>query len=783
MNCPKCNRPVADESRFCNHCGQPLIDALIGSKFGNYRIARLLGSGGFAKVYLGEHIDLHTQVAVKVLKNPLDDDEQFKQEARTIAGLKHQHIVRLLDYGKEGNTPYLLMEYAPNGSLRQRHDRGKPLPLGTILLYIKQLADALQYAHSEKLIHRDIKPENMLVSQNNDVLLTDFGIAVIAQSSGHVDSQIAGTYTYMAPEQFQGKPRPASDIYSLGVVLYEWLCGELPFQGSYREVGAQHMLKPPPPLREKVPGIPPALEEVVMTALAKDPKERFATISALANAFEREVESKTSGALSPGNALPDLRYLPTQRFPGPAFSPAAPPTPPPEPGANAAVPGNLPADWLNLPTQMGRDFPPPDITMSPPEPSAEPMTIGTTICQYPGHKQKEVQTLAWIHEGKQILSSGADQTVQVWESSGDSIHTFIGHGVVVAPNQERAAIIGRDQKSIHIVDLTAGRTTQVYPEHQSPVTALAWSPDSQRIASGVQDNGMRIWDAISGHTIDKYRLHGSAVSAVVWSPDGKRVASADTDGQVRVRTVGSASITAPYSGHTEKVHHLFWPEHDMRIISASRDGTVHIWDAGKLKKLASVGNQAKEDSPLALSPDGAYVASVSVDQAGMQTLQVWSSTTGILRAVYRDQKDAARAIAWSPDGQRIASAGKDGTVHIWDANTGKNQFIYEGHKGALRAVAWSPDGKWLASAGQDREVHIWSAEQEISPPINTTTLSGEQFCLLTIAVGIFFVSAILAIAAAAGWVFILGLFFSGAIAYYVFTRRPMNAEATKSDDG
>ncbi len=247
----------------------------VGQQLGNYRLIRLLGEGGFAKVYLGEHIFLSTQAAIKVLDTPLTSDnvEWFRTEARTIARLVHPNIVRVLDYGVDTMTPFLVLDYAPNGSLRQQYPRGERVPLPTIISSVKQVAEALQYAHDEKLIHRDVKPENMLLGKHKEVLLSDFGLALIAQSTRYQNVQnVAGTFSYIAPEQIQGKPRPASDQYSLGVVVYEWLSGERLFEGSLTEIISQHLVVPPPPLRSKIPGVSPAVEQVVMTALEKDPK-------------------------------------------------------------------------------------------------------------------------------------------------------------------------------------------------------------------------------------------------------------------------------------------------------------------------------------------------------------------------------------------------------------------------------------------------------------------------------------------------------------------------------
>ncbi len=262
----------------------------IGQQLGNYRLVRLLGGGGFAQVYLGEHVRLHTQAAIKVLHTQIAATEidSFLTEAQTIAHLEHSHIVRVLDFDVAEGIPFLVMSYAPNGTLRQRHPKGTQLPLPTIVSYVTQLADALQYAHDEKLIHRDVKPENMLVGRRNEVLLSDFGIALIAQSSRYQSTQdVIGTVAYMAPEQIQGKPRPASDQYSLAIVVYEWLCGERPFHGSFTELCTQHMYATPAPLREQVPTIPLDVEQVVLTALAKEPRQRFASVQAFATALEQ----------------------------------------------------------------------------------------------------------------------------------------------------------------------------------------------------------------------------------------------------------------------------------------------------------------------------------------------------------------------------------------------------------------------------------------------------------------------------------------------------------------
>lgn len=263
----------------------------VEQQFGNYRLTRYLGQGGFAQVYLGEHIYLQTQAAIKILHLRLAHSElkDFLQEARTIAHLSHPHIVHVFDFGLEGSIPYLVMQYAPHGSLRQRHPTGTRVPLPTIVTYVQTLASALHYAHSQNIVHRDVKPENMLLGKGQELLLSDFGVAVVARGPGRAGNspqqESGGTLAYMAPEQINGFASPASDQYALGIVVYEWLCGSRPFCGSLEDIILQHLHTDPPALREHLSTISPALEQVVFKALAKDPQQRFASISDFALAF------------------------------------------------------------------------------------------------------------------------------------------------------------------------------------------------------------------------------------------------------------------------------------------------------------------------------------------------------------------------------------------------------------------------------------------------------------------------------------------------------------------
>jgi len=292
----------------------------VGEQVGNYRLIRWLGRGAFADVYLGEHLYLKTQSAIKMLHAHLSEKavKDFLNEACTIARLEHPHIVHVLDYGVENGTPFLIMAYAPHGSLRQRYPEGTHVPLEQVVPLVQQIASALDYAHQQRFIHRDIKPENILLGAQDQVLLSDFGLALLAQNM-HTQAAkaMAGTLFYMAPEMLQGKVHFASDQYALGIMTYEWLCGQRPFTGSSIQVGTQHVLTPPPSLCGKVPDLPSAVEHVVFKALLKDRSQRYENVTAFANALQdackdtSSIDAKTS-ALQPSSSSSQTLLVPDE---------------------------------------------------------------------------------------------------------------------------------------------------------------------------------------------------------------------------------------------------------------------------------------------------------------------------------------------------------------------------------------------------------------------------------------------------------------------------------------
>jgi beta-lactam-binding protein with PASTA domain/predicted Ser/Thr protein kinase len=269
-------------------------DQLLNMLFdGRYRIVRKLGSGGMANVYLAEDQELGRRVAIKILNDRHAGDEQFverfRREAKNAAGLSHPNIVSIYDRGEAEGTYYIAMEYLDGRSLKELILSRGPAPVSVAVDYARQILAALRFAHRNGLVHRDIKPHNVLVDAEGHVKVTDFGIARAGASQMTEEGSIIGTAQYLSPEQARGTTvDQTSDLYSLGIVLYEMLTGNVPFTGdSPVEIAMKHLSATPEALTAKRPDMPPALESVVLRALAKDPAARYQSAEEMDADLER----------------------------------------------------------------------------------------------------------------------------------------------------------------------------------------------------------------------------------------------------------------------------------------------------------------------------------------------------------------------------------------------------------------------------------------------------------------------------------------------------------------
>ncbi len=666
---------------------------LVGQQFGDYRLTRLLSRTAFTEVYLAEQGVLGKEVMFKVLWTELSEDEseRFLNAAQGFPALVHPHLLPIQEVSRasdgEKDFLFLVMEFVSNETLRQIHPIGGSLPRLTILSYVQALSEALHYLHQHELIHGDVKPENVILGNDQQPLLTDCSVGLLSL----LTDTVAGTVAYVAPEQLQGQPVAASDQYSLGVVVYEWLCGELPFSGSVNEIARQHMSTPPPPLRQRIPWLPSAIEEVVLKALEKEPEQRFSSVSSFAQALEQAIlaeqpellssELSTEQADSAQQAIliasaeeaSEAEELSTGTLPSAsaALTRARPPQEKLLFGGRATRRALL----IGLPT----------LTIAGAGLAAwyfnartsSQTAASNTPLIYRGHAGT-VTALAWSPDGTALASGGDDHTIRIWHAhTGAEIYTFHAQS--------------------------------------GSVPALSWAPDSQRIATAsagpltsggppASGNAVQVWRAASGTPIYSYRGHTSGITDIAWQPRGERIASASTDYTVQIwdATTGQHPLihrTSPWYAWT-----IAWSPDGKRIASGGPDAAVQVWDASTGASITVCRGHTGSIEAVTWAPDGILLASASDDR----TVRIWDASSGATNSIYRGHTNYVRAVAWSPDGNFIASGGSDRTVQVWEATSGATVHTYYGHARGVTNLAWSPDSKYLASASEDGTVQVWS---------------------------------------------------------------------------
>lgn len=676
---------------------------IIGQTLGHYRLVHLLGSGGFADVYLGEHIHLRTQAAVKILHTRLADTdiEEFRREAQTVALLQHPSIVRVLDFGVEDTIPYLVMDYAPLGSLRSRYPKGTLVPVAEVTPILMQVASALQHAHNHRLIHRDIKPENMLLGRNNEVLLSDFGIALVTQSSHSQSTQnIAGTIAYMAPEQIQAHPRPASDQYALGIVVYEWLAGERPFQGSYTEIAIKHTMMPPPSLCAQIPYLPSAMEQVVMKALQKDPQQRFENVLMFAQAFAQAAQ-----------AVMQLQQFPTM-------------TQNPSVTSSSSASATLPAQFMHqgqIPTgqapTLQRSASPNATTDSvsttdlrpasfvPPSPSAISTTPNYNL--YPPPPPPSTPSM---------LSHSTYIPPAYAQSAGPALQPPMGASPfpVASPN-------GESQRKPFTISrrgfVAGGITGLVIAGGVGAWLYIQYTKGGSLPTIRVPAGGVSIPSL--GNKTDTplltYSGHKSMVMHIAWSPDGNYIASGSDLGDCHIWTADKGVLL--FSVHTtlqppisdDFIQSIVWSRHNPTHLAIGFvDGTLQILDINNRSRISALDNGNQTYGVLSWSPDEKYLAVCeNFTQNGVAIYEV--ATWNVVRT-YQDHTDSVHVVAWSPDGNYIASGSADTTIRIWNPTNGQTSLIYKEHTDDIEAICWSSDSSKLLTTAQDYVVRIWERD-------------------------------------------------------------------------
>jgi serine/threonine protein kinase len=745
------------------------LENLVGKTIDGYHLLELIGTGAMGAVYRAHQLTLEREVAIKVLPAHLSQQPdyvaRFNREAKIVAALEHPHIVPLHDFGTYDGIIYVAMRLIRGGTLADRineraRTRGALPSLGEVAAMLRDLANALDYAHSRQIVHRDIKPSNIMFDEQGSAYLVDFGIArlIDANSAITMNNMTFGTPHYMPPEQWRDENlTPETDQYALAVVIFSLIAGKPPFDApTPHALMYKHFNDTPPDLTDLRADLPPALTAVLRRALSKRPDERFETVELFARAFDKAIvgaEGKTNGFFT--FRLPEKLNTPPLNLP--PVPPAAPPPvatlkntpiPPPPPAPNRPAAATMP----NLPA-----VPPPPA----PQPLTQPYyTTGGQRPPTPRRRGGVPPLMIGIGIGLALLAVVFIAVIGVigvqlgWFERGvpPTQHPAIGSpativnntpaaeptsALVLQPVAPRGTPIAADSaRSIAqigtlphgaetvravayspdglllatgaadgIIRLWQGTAERGSMSSGAGVTyALAFSPDGSQLISGHDDGSVRLWDVASRQEIAQYGGHTAAVRGVAFSPDGLRAASASEDFTVRVWTLAAGSSTV-LEGHTNRAQGVAFSPDGSLLASAADDGSVRVWDPDNGIEVLLLGDQTTELRAVAFSPDGSLLAAPAVDG----TIRLWALDTGEEVRALQGHQSWVWHVAFSPDGSLLVSGGRDNTVRLWDVTTGAALATLTGHTGWVLGVAFSPGGGEIASAGGDGTARLWAA--------------------------------------------------------------------------